>query len=344
MLKRQIALRGRRVRVCGPSAIIGGLAAFYRPYYAFEEADEGEADWTLDLAVVANSGRRAIELDPAVYLSRPARVDGPLETFERPGQDMIIALDRTCRRIGITGADPAEVELQARILLRDQILQTIEKRAGDVIVHAAAVQKEGKGLAFLGSKNAGKTTALLRMMFGRGFDFVSSDRIKLTRGLGEGLHLVGVPARVNVHQAALAEGELLEAFGRNPTLAPVRQGKILIDAKQLAAAAGVSLAGSARVRGLIFPQVQPGADLTVVRLEPTEILARLQANLMDGGNGDSHGDWLDLHREVGVAHAIDRLTAVTADTGLFGLSVVGDYPSYVHWLAHGGLEARLGHD
>lgn len=86
----------------------------------------------------------------------------------------------------------------------------IRLRAGDLLLHAAGVAKDGQGLALCGFSGAGKSTLSLAIMR-QGTDFISNDRLMVGRSQA-GLVMRGVAKMPRVNPGTVLN---------NPSLAPV---------------------------------------------------------------------------------------------------------------------------
>ncbi|MBF0480397.1 MAG: HprK-related kinase B [Desulfovibrionaceae bacterium] len=83
-------------------------------------------------------------------------------------------------------------------------------KQGALLFHAAAVARKGKGLALVGFSGAGKSTLALQILT-RGMDFVSNDRLMVSRRQGE-LRMAGVAKMPRVNPGTVLN---------NPSLKPV---------------------------------------------------------------------------------------------------------------------------
>ena len=55
----------------------------------------------------------------------------------------------------------------------------LEETRGSILLHASAAVADGEAVLVLGHKGAGKTTTLLRMLFGQQLDYLSGDKVLL---------------------------------------------------------------------------------------------------------------------------------------------------------------------
>ena len=84
---------------------------------------------------------------------------------------------------------------------------------GYIAIHAAGISRAGRGVAIAGNSGSGKSTAALRLV-DQGFDFVSNDRVFLTRS-GEDAAMSGVPKWPRVNP-----GTLLAIENLTPLMSP----------------------------------------------------------------------------------------------------------------------------
>lgn len=325
--------------VSDDEALLASLADFYRPYYTLAPDRPPRAP-DLTLTLVAD-GSRAVEVpctDMRVYRLRPelhGRLQG-LTLSRRQGPDIVIAVDDARRDLLVLGSHALEVGLQARVLLRDQLLQCVERRAGFRIFHAAAAVRDGRGVAVLGDRNAGKTTALLSLL-GAGYDFVTADRLSVGPD-GQDLVMVGVPARANVHDVVFCPGQPLEGLAGGVDWRSAVEGKVLVDVPALTGHFGVGTVPRARPTTLLLPQIDATAGATraeVVR-DPRRARELLRRNLLaEASPGNTHRPWLraplpEVPGGAGTDTALlDRLAAQCRV-----VTVRGCYTAYLDWLAH----------
>jgi hypothetical protein len=173
-------------------------------------------------------------------------------------------------------------------------------RAGAALLHASAVWRRGRAIAFAGEKRSGKTSCLLASLRVPGVRFLANDRLCLE---GDGVAR-GMPTIVSLRddargafpelarrvraadpRVATRAGESRAGqpeWARKPGHAGVAPGEFL-------ALAGVAAAVSAPLAALVFPHVsgEPGRT-QVTRLSPADAEARLHAaNLLRAAPPDS---------------------------------------------------------
>ena len=77
-------------------------------------------------------------------------------------------------------------------------------REGAIFLHACCVEREGKGIIFLGRSRSGKTTLTLNLIRNRGWQFVAEDDLTLFRLPGRQLLALGWPGCLRMRRSMLA--------------------------------------------------------------------------------------------------------------------------------------------
>lgn len=318
---------------------------FYHPYYRFTE--DPPTDGAVASVQVRCSGSMADSTPTTSMLSyllptpsESVRIgSSPDElVFERPVPDVTVRMQRSTRHIEISGHHPVHVELQVRTLVRDQLLGQLEKLGGWIVFHAAAVQRDGVGIAFMGERNAGKTSSLIALMSTGKYDFLSADRVKL-RPAEDSLGMRGMPARCNLHRITLET---------DPFLKPIAEGrrydaenKCLVDVADIVGLAGVDHVGSANLRLIVLPHLSEGhhgVDVEVVT-DPGRARSEVAAQLMEGMPVDKHTHWLNYFPDAGVSLKA-RLDAVLKQiaSGAAVIRVRSNYHDYVDAIRSGTFD------
>jgi hypothetical protein len=318
--------------------ILDGLGHFYRPYYRLTARDPGTPDVTVVCVVREAPGRSGLPVtDMRVYRRRPEHhtATGTGGVFRRTRPDLEIEVDDAAGQVTVTGSTAREVELQARVLLRDQILQRIERSYGTVIFHGAAAARDGGAVLVLGDRNSGKTTALLTLMGRLGYDFVTADRASV-RAPDAGTPIVsGVPARANIHAVNFEPGQALDGLRHGVDWDAEVEGKVLVDADALATHLGVGVTPSAPLRTAVLPRLTPpGAPVRhAARTDPAAVAALLRRHVLEGAGPDNtHPAWLGWRpRIVRRPDAVDTLLARIAERCRI-VEFTGPRPAYVAWL------------
>ena len=291
-----IELSGYRVNFHSSEGDLDALRTFYRPYYELRSGIVPDAHLLVVALVSAGTSElRPSVTDMRVYLQPSEAVfhNRRYSLYIRPTTNIQVLVDRSERRIIVRAGNPVESNLQMRTLVRDQILRQIEKPDGSVVFHGSAVQKEGMGIAFMGPRNAGKTTSLLSFMAYQHYDFLSADRVKLRSEAG-GIAMVGMPARCNITRVALERDPFLKPIRERLHVAYDFEGKSLIEIGPIIELAGVRHVAGAWLRVIVFPELREdhvGLDVDVLN-DPEEVKQQLEANVMEGTTLDKHVHWL----------------------------------------------------
>jgi hypothetical protein len=336
-----IELLGFVVKLRGNDpGVLGAVADFYHPYYTLVPGcPPCRPDLTVTLVCLPLLVPEPAVEDMRVYRSRPqysAAVSG-WRLLRRHDPDITVAVRENWREVAVLGPSPREVELQARALVRDQILQRIEHAAGSVIVHAAAAaDTAGCGVAILGNRNAGKTTALLALLGIGGYDFVTADRLSLRCDRPGQVRMTGVPARANMHAASFDPGQPLRGLEQGADWRNSVENKVLVDIDALTRHFSTAIRPEAGLATVVLPQVtecHPGPPVTK---ELTDAVARaaIRPHVLKGDSANNtHRPWLGLPLPQGSTHAeaIEQvLDGIIASSQTF--TFTGNYSSYLTWL------------
>ncbi len=288
------------MNLCGDRAALEELVRFYRPYYAFDRIPVEDPDVEVYANVVVASG--AIPRDPVtdmtVYLRRSsfAVVTPGIRYSKRPvtGIDVFVVDER---EVHLFAQDRTELALQLRTLVRDQLLQQVQKRNGAFMLHASAIERGGRGVLFVGERGAGKTTAALAFAARGDYNLVSSDRVALEVDLDK-VSGVGFPFRCNIHRIAFDSDPLaqLAASAGGFDIAADGEGKVLVPMDLLACVAGVEVRARFRLASIVLPVLEPTErGMTVCSVDGVENVADvLQRNELCGGENDRCVEWLGV--------------------------------------------------
>ncbi|WP_091068082.1 hypothetical protein [Micromonospora humi] len=182
------------------------------------------------------------------------------------GADVVVCQDTTTAlrlRDGVRSADlylGSASFVQLVEFVRDIVLKAAE-RTGAVQVHAACAARDGKAVAIVGAKGAGKSTMLLDLVGRHGFRLVSGDKILVER-TDEGLTVRGWPdfphlgvGTIVGHPALAAE---VAALGHDLDAAEP-QRKLLLDPEVLERAFGLTYQpGAVPLSAVVLPEVARG--------------------------------------------------------------------------------------
>ncbi len=332
---------GVDVVISAHRALLDRIERFFAPYYTPVRRAARQPAYHVSAHLTAAAGTTpAPVLDMRSYLSCPPetqRADGS-RVFIREDVEVRIEVDGN-RHVRVFAPDPVELEFQLRMLLRDQVLDQIERNAGAIILHAAAVERNGAGFVFLGNKNSGKTTSLLTAMKTLGCRFVSGDWVKYVSS--KPAALVGVPARVNIHNASFKPREDLHTLAFEPEFAGDASGKNLVDANRLVEHFGVSIAPRCTPMQFLFPTVAPHLGAVDVSYIPEreERYRLLAENLMGFGDTCNRRNWLRLvppNAQAAEDHARAQLRAICVRHDF--TRVTGERAAYMAWIRDGLLQ------
>jgi hypothetical protein len=172
-------------------------------------------------------------------------------------------------------------------------------RAGAALLHASAVERAGRAVAFLGAKRSGKTSCLLSALRAPGVRFLANDRLCVEPGgVARGMPTI-ISLRADAQGAFPALAERVRAA--DPRVAtragesragqpewPRKPGSAGVVTAEFLALAGVGAAVAAPLAALVFPRVsgRPGR-FALERIAPEDALARLrEADLLRDAPSD----------------------------------------------------------
>jgi hypothetical protein len=195
--------------------------------------------------------------------------------------------------VGMTG----NAIIQVIDLIRDLVTRH-EEACGTIILHASAVVYGDEVVAIAGSKGAGKTTTLLRLLAGQEASYFTGDKLFCWSKGGRLWALpwrdwpyVGVGTlRTSPQLSAFAERSLdLDLDGQPAEL------KLLLDPDQFEQLIGAKFDVRERPIGaVVLPRISPGRRTTTFRVtDPGERLARM-LQLIDRSCDTSYFAWQSL--------------------------------------------------
>jgi hypothetical protein len=298
---------------CAEHSHLAWLREFLTPWFDFVPASEGECE----VAVVADEteyGRR-LESGPlgagatahcfsldngAVHLplwkSRPTErmaFDRRLGVFYRIGE--------RGRRVEVLGR-PRHLALRFAAMRVIRELALAQARTSDrLLVHAAALEMDGRTVLIAGPKGAGKTSLLIASLLDTAARFVSNDRVVVVLD-PHGVTAHGMPTLVSIRKPTLdAHPDVRRRLERSgyhhlDSLAesgghrePHRAERPAIDLSpaQLCVLLDTEPAARGRVSALLFPQsYPPGATVRPARLDVAAAAERLSGALLGGACAD----------------------------------------------------------
>jgi hypothetical protein len=179
--------------------------------------------------------------------------------------------------------------LVATIFLERVLDHLIRACTNGILLHAAAVARDGKALLLAGKTGAGKTT-LATWLVRRGFDYLTDELLCIdtqamsANGFARPLH-VKKPARALFAGAVDMDGG--DAVMQSPMGTHVSPARL-----------GARVAHSARPRALVFPAYRAGARFGLRPLSKAQAATRLMGCLVNARERPQHGfeDVLSLVR------------------------------------------------
>lgn len=275
------------------------VARFYKPYYILQP--EKFANPTLQVFIYVQPDARQKDnpiTDMRVFLqeSQAKPIGSGIDIFERPMTDIKVIMDREQHKIYIIGTDLAELNLQLRTFIRDQLFREIEKAHGSAVFHGAAVEKNGCAVIFMGARDAGKTSSLLLLVAEKKWNIVSFDRIKLQL-TADSIQVTGLAARCNIHKIAIENTPFLSHLQAMMKISYDRENKILVPGEFLNQITSTSTTPYAQLCLLVLPQIRQdvaGVEQTLIQ-DRTKMRQILYENLMEGQPIDKHCYWFPYY-------------------------------------------------
>lgn len=206
-------------------------------------------------------------------------------------------------RLGGEGTRVEVVAPSARPSTRIALLRLVREFASDriasegmLLLHAAAMEHDGRGLLIVGPKRAGKTSLLIHCLHDPGSRFIANDRAVVS---GDGLRqwrLGGMPTVVSIRpgtvellqrpafsaacrwSARMTLGEALVPAGGAP---PTPGQPLSISPRQLCHLVEVGCVESSPLRAIVFPRIDTGREgVRIARLSADGARGRLRPHLL----------------------------------------------------------------
>ncbi len=216
-------------------------------------------------------------------------------------------LKRSCflvaapRRIALYG-DPTTRRWRFTLQLVFHEIAATRARRSALDLHAAAVGADGRAVAIIGAKRAGKTTLAFHLLRSGRCHWISNDRAFVARGGEARWTIRGMPTAVKIQPPALRDFPELARGLRNverPYLHAVDEvraagsgeeldgsAEFALSPPQLARQLNVEPLASAPLAAIVFPQIRPEAPGFVVeRLEAADVREAICANLYGKPSG-----------------------------------------------------------
>jgi hypothetical protein len=284
------------------------LAEFLHPWFVRSSA-AGEIHVT-----VSSDATAYAELRAQYPVDATRRVCFALDQFvvslpAWSAEQGIIAADlkRSCflvaapRRIALYG-DPTTRRWRFTLQLVFQEIAATRSRRSAIDLHAAAIGANGRAVAIIGAKRAGKTTLSFHLLRSGRCRWVSNDRAFVARDGMAGWTVRGMPTAVKIQPPALRDFPELARGLRNvdrPYLHAVDEiraagsrqeldasTEFALSPPQLARQLNVEPLASAPLAALVFPQIRPAAPgFAVERLEAADVREAICANLYGKPSG-----------------------------------------------------------
>jgi hypothetical protein len=267
-----------------------------RPCFALDRELVSLPSWYASGGVAVDDAERS-----CLFLSAPARVD--------------VLPERTTRRWRFT----------LQWICHEIAATRLRRTALDL--HAAAVETDGKGIAIVGPKGAGKTTLSFHLLRSGRCRWVANDRA-FARREPTGFQVRGMPTPVKVlAPTLLAFPELrrglrpierpylhsvAEAFAEGAPDDLGARGEFALSPAQVAHALRVTARAVAPLAAIVFPELRGDlAGFTTERLRPGEVAARLESNVYGRPSGRTEATLFEEHdggRAASPCERADRLS------------------------------------
>lgn len=236
-----------------------------------------------------------------------------LELLDRPlTVGYVRRPDGAVRIIEATGskAGPRSARVALMRVVREWALDHL-LRTGSLLLHAAAVEREGRAAIVCGPKGAGKTSLVAALLARtRGLRLLANDRVRVS-GSPTGPRCSGLPSIVSVRPGTLdylpeLPPRLTDAAvghtrrpGEPGTPGRLSGGRIGLSPRQWADVLGVELAAEADPAAILFVRAEAGRSRTVIRpLDPEECAGRADGAVF-ASRGAGQGSDLCALPEVG---------------------------------------------
>jgi hypothetical protein len=103
-----------------------------------------------------------------------------LVAYHNPDEALMIVHDSDGRTFWIFGSTNAsELRFESSRVIREIVTRELES-SGQILIHAAAVERDGQAILLCGHKGAGKTTTMLSLLQ-RGYNLIANDRVFVGR-------------------------------------------------------------------------------------------------------------------------------------------------------------------
>jgi hypothetical protein len=339
-------IQEKLITLRGDGEICNMVEDFYSPFYTFFDGDVKNSDFVVTVEI-NNRGPVLTKISDMTEYLKPGRLisSGDSKKYIKSDIGIEIEVISGLNEIIIRGSDPYALNLQTRVTLRDQVFQPIELANGMLLVHAAAVEKDGNAYIFLGNRNAGKTTSLLSLITAKCYNFLSADRIKIHYTQDKGPVIHGIPARCNIHLAAFENNQLLESLRPSVKSEEVHGGKFLVSADKITAISGASTRPFGKLAAIVLPRIIQDAKFSIsVTSDENSVRSAITSNRLEWSPGTLHNNWLGAIPDVyeSIDTRTEKVVASIVENKVPVVRVESSYQDYVAWMTLGGLSECLG--
>jgi hypothetical protein len=210
----------------------------------------------------------------------------------------------------------------ARKIIR-QMVSSEHQKAGAALIHASAVEYNGRAYIFAGDKGAGKTTVMMNLIAAGNAQYLGNDAILLTPeakavpvlagpyvGLGT---LDGIDKYRSLIPSKFAAG--LEARNSSDYEVSI-QKKISFALEEVEKLLSTTISQGADIKAIIFPTlIRNSKSVEVEMISADTGVLLLQEQLMHDPN--DHQNWLEINPKPDVASLKESIKRYTAHTPMF---------------------------
>ncbi|MBL0388750.1 hypothetical protein JJB07_19295 [Tumebacillus sp. ITR2] len=257
------------------------------PYFRFGEATPEQLQ-QLDTVWVCRDAklyRQALDSLPSEYslVPIPSQYEGGSFTdgrlydldgsllFHYQTNGVLVYSDRVRRQTVLLGDDTSHLAIEARAILKDNLLQRMEEANGSVIFHSSAVSFDGKGFLVVGRKGAGKTTTLTGALLRKeDASFVSNDFVMLDSA--NRLHGWPEPIGISDFTCKLFDMSPEQTEGLRTS-----KGKLIIPYRDIPSRLHVMIAPSVELQAVVLPTSDFTQPSGFYEVDPVEARAILEA-------------------------------------------------------------------
>jgi hypothetical protein len=279
----------------------------YRRVFDVVDEEPGQAlAWLLEYegpdAAPALAGRR-VRVEHELTAIRVPVEDG--YELHLPERGAIVR--RTPGRVAVRGERRIATELLRKALR--QVVTRAEQRQGMVQLHASAVADErGRVLAFMGPREAGKTTTLTASLLRCRLRMVTNDRLCLVAQGEPGPLVYGWPTDYTVGHGTLQAAGLWE---RVPPERRDLTQKMHFSPEEFAALCGATYAPRGHLAAIAFMRLDLSGDACELagRAADDAIPEIMTSHVFTVDEDEDHPDWLELGGDLRPGQELDVAAA-----------------------------------